>query len=377
MASAWCDIALAFGLTLGGNCQPADMKPEPMPEDDPAAWSFKLPEPKKEERKAAPNFGPIVIKQEVIREVPAPAAAPIPVPSPAPKADKPKQPDPIALAARAGYASRAQGGWQGVAIPASLPKTGLAASLDARAAAPKMPVRPLDLAAVVKGMEDDGYQEKELVSSLPVDNSRVVTTDRYISVIAETGINTQLDGSVGGPVVLQVSRDVFGYHGRNILIPKGSRLVCGFKPLDKVGSTRAPLRCGRILLGGHRAEIYGMKANGTDMQGYLGVSGEVDNRFWEQYGTAFILTGISTAVRIATTSKTTNENIAAQSNALDTGGEELAQRLGEVTAATLEKTLNLNPILRVAQGTRLQIRPDTDWYIADPNNPRKPRSSKE
>jgi type IV secretion system protein VirB10 len=297
-----------------------------------------------------------------------------PVPSPAPK---PKQPDPIALAARAAYASRAQGGWQSIAVPVSLPKTGPAASLDARAAVSKMPARPLDLAAVVRSQGDEEYQEKERISSLPVDNSRLIATDRWIPVIAENGINTQLDGSGGGTVILQVSDNVFGYHGRNILIPKGSRLVCGYKPLDKVGSSRAPLRCGRMLMGGHRAEIYGMKANAMDMQGKLGVSGDVDNRFWEKYGTAFILTGISTAVRIATTSKTTNESIAAQSNALDTGGEELAQRLGEITAETLKQTLPLNPILNVAQGTRLQILPDTDWYIADPNNPRKPRIAKE
>ena len=95
----------------------------------------------------------------------------------------------------------------------------------------------------------------------------------------------------------------------------------------------------------------------------MGLTGEVDNRFFERYGTAFILAGISTAVRAATTSTTTNESLASQSSSLQTGGEELSQRLGEVTASALEQTINLNPILKIAQGTRVQIRPDTDWYI--------------
>lgn len=360
-----CDLALAFGLTFSGACQPAAPDSDPLPPEDPSAWSFTLK--KQEESKPAPSFPPVVIIKKETVTVPAPAPEPAPAPATPPppsQSEIAKRIDPIELAARAAYAARAQGAGRGVPVPAALPRTSAAAAALPKPVAAKMPSRPLDLAATVRGTGRAEYQEAYLNSTLPVDNSRMVTTDRYISVIAETGINTQLDGSTGGPAVLQVTRDVFGYHGRNILIPKGSRLVCGFKPLDKIGSTRAPLRCGRILLGGHRAEIFGMRANGTDTQGYLGIPGEVDNRFWERYGTAFILTGISTAVRAATASTRVNENWASRSDAMETGGEELAERLGEITAQTLEQTLNLNPILRVAQGTRLQIRPDTDWYIA-------------
>ncbi len=368
--SALCHLALVFGLTLGGSCQPATPATEPMPEDDPAAWSFKSPEPAPVAPKPAPSFPPVVIRKEVIREVPVPAPAPVPVPKPAPKpAPKvviPKGPDPFELAARAAYQARSGGlaSWPGVTVPASLPVVGASAKIGSGSTTPRTPALPLDLAAVVSSDDEAAYQEQSIVSSMPVDNGRIVTTDRYIAAVVETGINTQLDGASGGPVVLQVTRDVFGYHGRNILIPKGSRLVCGFKTLEKVGSSRAPLRCSRMLLGGHRAEIFGMKANAADMQGALGVTGEVDNRFYERYGTAFILAGISTAVRAATTSTSTNESLASQNSALQTGGEELSERLGEITASTLEQTLNLTPILKVYQGTRVQIRPDTDWYIA-------------
>jgi len=220
------------------------------------------------------------------------------------------------------------------------------------------------------------YEEKALTSTGPVDNSRIITTDRYICGVLETATNTQLDGSTGGTVVIQVSRDTFGYHGRNILAPKGSRLVCGFKSLEKVGSSRSPFRCSRILLGGSRAEILGLKANAVDVQGHLGISGDVDHRIFERYGTAFILAGISAAVRAATAGSSTvnssstssssgsTSSFSGSSNALSAGGAELSQRLGEITAATLEQTINLLPILRTFQGQRVCIRPDTDWYIA-------------
>ncbi|MEW5728052.1 MAG: TrbI/VirB10 family protein [Pseudomonadota bacterium] len=364
-----CDLAMVAGLTLSGTCQPATPQLDPLPADDPAAWSYKAPEPPKEEPKPppAPSFPPVVIRHEVVREVPAPA--------PSPKVEESPGPNPIELAVEASYRSRAAGaaGWTDITVPASLP--GGAAGPDMPRAA--LPPMPLDLGATVSGTGDVEYQEKSIISSPPVDNSRMITTDRIITGIVENSTNSQLDGTVGGTIVIQVSRDVFGYHGRNLLVPKGSRLVCGYKSLDKVGASRAAWRCGRLLAGGSRYEIFGMKSNVFDSQGHLGVSGDVDNRFFERYGTAFILAGVSAAVRAASaasagtvsssstaTATGSSSTYSGNTGVLATGGMELSQRLGEITATTLEQTINLNPILRTFQGQRVQIRPDTDWYIA-------------
>jgi len=361
-----CDLALAAGMTLSGACQPAAPASDPLPADDAAIWAHRPAPPVEEPRPAPPPvMPPVIIEKTVIREVPVAAPAPAPVVK-----EEPKGPDEIELGVRAAYLSRRAGlsQWRDAA-------TGSAADtpMVMPASLPAMP--PGSGGGPGSGGEKQ-YKEQSVTSSLPVDNSRIVTTDRYIAGILETGINTQLDGSTGGTVVIQVTRDVFGYHSRNILIPKGSRLVCGFKTLEKVGSSRAPLRCSRVLLGDNRAEIFGLKSNVTDVQGALGVSGDVDNRFFERYGTAFILAGVSAAVRAASSSTGTTTSTATAAGAsssytgsgssgvLSQGAQELSQRLGEITAATLEQTINLTPILKVAQGTRVQIRPDTDWYIA-------------
>jgi type IV secretion system protein VirB10 len=359
--SVLCDLALVFGLTLGGTCQPATPVADPMPPNDAAAWSYKEPAPKPEEPKPQPaaNFPPIVIKQEVIREVPAPVQAPPPAPKPVAKV---KEPSAVELALRAAYRDRAAGAslWSEVAVPASFGGNG-AAGMPAGAS--QMPVSPLDLAGVASRQGEPRYQADGVVSTLPVDNERILAADRYITGNLETGINTQLDGTTGSTLVIQTTRDVYGYHGRNVLLPKGSRLLCEYQSPDKLGETRAAVRCGRVLLGESRAEILGIKANVTDAQGYLGVSGEVDTRFVERFGTAFILAGISATVRAATASTQSLEFLSDKSDALSTGGEELSKNLGNIAASSLEQTINLAPILKVAQGTRVQIRPAEDWYI--------------
>lgn len=365
--STLCDLALAFGLSLGGTCQPGTPAPDPMPADEPAAWSYKepVPVPKKEEAKPQPAFPPIVIKKEVIREVQVPAPAPAPVPKPVVQpVAQPKQPSAVELALRAAYRDRAAGltAWPEIVVPASL--TEVAGKAKARASIPRFAPSPLDLAAVVRKEGEQEYEAEKRVSSLPIDNSRIVAADRVIAGTLENGINTQLDGTTGASLVIQVSRDVYGYHGRNVLIPKGSRLLCEYQSPEKIGESRAAVRCGRILLGESRAEIFNIKANVTDAQGYLGVTGEVDTRFTERFGTAIVLAGISAAVRAATATSSNFESMADYSDSLTTGGEELSKNLGNVAASALEQTVNLAPILKVAQGTRVQIRPSLDWYIA-------------
>ena len=207
------------------------------------------------------------------------------------------------------------------------------------------------------------YDHGGLESGLPIDNSRIVRSDRYINAVFEGSVNSQL--ATGGEVVLQVSEHVYGYHGRNILIPRGSRMECSYEVPAHANSTRLEFQCDRILLADSAVEIYQLQSKLYDFQGNLGVSGQIDRRFWDRYGEAIIITGLSTAVKMAAGSikSTNNKNLATSINA---GAEELSQRFGEITASILENQFNTRPIIRIAQGTPVIIKPGNDWYIAHP-----------
>src|SRR5262249_32444334 len=58
-------------------------------------------------------------------------------------------------------------------------------------------------------------------SSLPLDRTRIITTDRVINAVLERGV----DSSVPGPVVAVVETNIYGADGRLVLIPAGSRIV--------------------------------------------------------------------------------------------------------------------------------------------------------
>ena len=118
-----------------------------------------------------------------------------------------------------------------------------------------------------------------------------------------------------------------------------------------------------MLSAGHRAEIHQIAAPVRDAQGRAGVTGEVDNRFWNRYGTAFMLSAISAAVRGATASGVSDAARDRNDAITDEAGKELAERFGEITASVLQETVALRPVISIPQGTRVQIRPARDWYI--------------
>ena len=360
--SAFCDVALVLGLTFGGVCaEPVVNAPPTLPADDPSVWALPAPPPPAPPA-LAPSMPPIIIKDAKPEPQPEPVLKVEPEPEPVPE---PPAPDPYRTALEAAWQHRVymSSGWGAPAW-----QSGDMARLSGKASLPGMTapaaMDPLDLPVGENDKAD--YEGPRRTSTLPVDNSRIITADRYITVILETGINSQVGGDATGTVIVQSARDVYGYHGRNVLIPKGSRLICNYDPPEDMGSSRLSISCERILIAGHRAEIRQLASPLGDMQGRQGASGDVERRFWERYGTAFMLTGISTAVRYAAAStKSEDSDGEVATAASEKAAEELSTRFGEISANVLEETLSLQPIITIPQGTRLQIRPATDWYIAN------------
>lgn len=254
--SAACDILLAMGLTFGGLCSnPVPAGPLPLPEDDKDAWAVRAPKPE-----PVPAMPPVVIKETVYVE-PRAAEPPQPAPPPPP----PASPDPYRLALGISLSHRGlpQAGWGAPAWSGGVSGEGVPAAQLASLDVPSVPAASsMSLPDVQERYEADGR-----VSGLPVDNTRIFAADRYISGNIETGVNSQLDSDAGGEVIIQTSRDVYGYHGRSVLIPKGSRLICSFPSPSRQGDSRLALNCTRILMAGYRAEILQLSSPVGDAQG--------------------------------------------------------------------------------------------------------------
>ncbi len=364
MTSGICEAFIALGITFGGLCEGQKQLENPLPIEDKNAWEYQepkvvLPPPPKPVviPAATPAFPPVIIRERVVEKS---------APPPQIIYRDPPRPDPVELAIRAAFASR-QASFQALSEGTPLNNNTELANLGA----PNDLTPPKPTPVVASPPE---YDHEGRIAGLPVDNSRIFTADRYISGILETGINSQLDSENGGTAIIQTSRDIFGYHNRNILIPKGSRMVCDYDSPKKAGSTRLALQCNRILMGETRVEIYQLASTVGDAQGHAGITGSVDNRWWEKYGSAIILSTISATVQglasVANNSggggATTSGDGGNNASAAEEAAANLSERMGEISASVLEQTVNLAPVVTISQGTRIQIRPQFDWYIPLP-----------
>ena len=216
---------------------------------------------------------------------------------------------------------------------------------------------------------DDDYAEAGLpglVSTFPVDRSRVITADRYIPAVLENSIDSQLPGRA----IAVVESNVYGSDGRLVLIPAGSRVVGRYQSMGRAGQARIDIEWSRIIRPDGASINIDFAA--ADVMGRAGIPGDLDSRFFEKYGASLLtsvvaaggtwaLGGTTTTVAGATGGVTeTMTPRAAAANRLGSDFDQLAQRM-------VQDNIDIRPVLIVAQGTRLAIIPSEDIWLRDPN----------
>jgi type IV secretion system protein VirB10 len=213
-------------------------------------------------------------------------------------------------------------------------------------------------------LKDEDYQQwegaifEESRSSLPVDRARILTADMRIPALLEDSLNSQ----IGGRVIALVPKDIWSPQGRFILIPAYSRIICQYKPLEDIGQSRLGLMCSRLIRpDGVSISLQG--SGGADQSGRTGLIGDLDQRVWEKYGAAFLVSAVSALSQTAST--------IAPNQVVGAASSQMAQNLGQVTAQVIEQNMNLAPILTIPAGAHIQIIPTTDIVLRKPGEKKK------
>jgi len=261
----------------------------------------------------------------------APPATPLPTP-----AAPPPQPDP------------SEAHWKAPAVVVDLseaqpatPAFRLAQATGPAGASGVAPGAPLDgpsaeerFAARVSGAANDTARASQMR-----DVSRVVPQGFVIPAVLETAIDSDLPGSVRAVV----SRDVRGFDGSQVLIPRGSHLIGQYKSAAAIGQTRAFVVWSRIITPTGVSIDVGSPA--TDRLGRGGLEGKADTHFFQRFGSAILLSVISGGVEALARNGSNN-------NALIIGSPTQAQN---VAAIALQKQIDIPTTIKVAQGQPVQV----------------------
>lgn len=200
-------------------------------------------------------------------------------------------------------------------------------------------------------------------SGFPVDMSRKIPRHFVLTGILLDPIDT----SIPNIARVLIDNPVFCGHGDKVCVPKMSVAEMRYESLRQ-GETRVNTRLIRIMspsgsqiYNGDEVEGFGW---GADAMGKAGIVGDIDNRVWERYGTAFI-TAVTAALTAAAAPTQTNSLTGGVSNATANSANALSQQIGTVTAKVLEQTINLAPIGTIDAGSSITIRLGSDIYIRE------------
>jgi type IV secretion system protein VirB10 len=186
--------------------------------------------------------------------------------------------------------------------------------------------------------------------------------------LLETAINSDLPGQIRAIV----SRDVYSFDGRRVLIPTGTRLIGEYQSEVTRGQKRIFVIWTRLL----RDDSVSVRLNsiGTDSLGRSGLTGLVDNKWRERFGSAILLSivgaGSSYLTGYGSGQFSSNGDGETDSDrAAELARETIAQTFSDMANQALAENLKIPPTISVHQGERIfvYVRQDLDFSAMYPD----------
>ena len=166
-------------------------------------------------------------------------------------------------------------------------------------------------------------------------------------------METALDSSLPGQTRAVVSEDVFSFDGSRLLVPRGSRLIGRYRSGVDIAQRRVTIAWDRIILPDN--QTIQISSFGGDELGRSGVTGFVDTRFDERFGSAALISLISAAPSAAAA----NVQDEPAADVLEDVGDDLA----DATDSVIGDYLSIGPVIYVDQGARVTVMVDRDLEI--------------
>lgn len=120
--------------------------------------------------------------------------------------------------------------------------------------------------------------------------------------VIQAVLETALDSTRPGAVRALVQRDVVGFDGTRVLIPRGSRLLGEYQSDLAAGQNRALIQWTRLMR--PDGVVIALNSQAADPLGRAGVKGKVDGKFFQRFGGAILQSvldiGVASATREAT-----------------------------------------------------------------------------
>lgn len=218
-------------------------------------------------------------------------------------------------------------------------------------------------------LEDLQQTQAGVIPTYIVDRPHTIAQGKLLTAVLETAINTEVPGFVRAIV----ARDVYGEAGNEVLIPRGSRLYGSYTSQIQRGQGRVQINWTRLIR--PDGVDLAIAFNASDQFGRSGIGGEVDNK----YGAVVANSLLTSIIAVAAASAAQNiiggdqnlmmTNNAAQgattltTNATIQAVNSVTQSVVDTVARVANDAMDVNPVIRVPQGTRITVIVNSDIRV--------------
>lgn len=201
---------------------------------------------------------------------------------------------------------------------------------------------------------------------------RTIAEGKLIDAVLETAINTDFEGKVRAIV----SRDIYSDFGKNVLIPKGSRVIGSYSGSVEATQTRVLVNWQRLI----RPDAVDIMINSpaSDQFGRSGVPGDVDNKYLEIFNNAMLLSLLTVGSAIVldevsgsdgtTVDQDSDGSTTTSGTATDQAASDIVDTLTSTGETVLTDLLNVTPTITVPHGTRIKIFVNQDLLFPETGN---------
>lgn len=171
-----------------------------------------------------------------------------------------------------------------------------------------------------------------------------------------TGINSDLPGRI----TAQVSQNVYdSATGHLLLIPQGAKLLGRYDSKISFGQSRVLVVWTDIIFpNGATLQIGGMA--GTDAEGYGGFNDQVDNHYFQVFGSAILIAAIGAGIDMSVPA---SSPYGYRQTPTDAARNSFAESFGRVAEQTISKNLNVQPTLEIRPGYLFNVLVDQDMVF--------------
>jgi type IV secretion system protein VirB10 len=190
----------------------------------------------------------------------------------------------------------------------------------------------------------------------------------FEGTVLESVLVNRLNGDFAGPVICQISTDVYSRDHNELLIPAGSRVLGETKKVNDVGQENLAVVFHRLIMpDGYAVDLD--QAPGLNQIGETALHDKVNNHYLRIFGTSLAVGAIGGLSTIGTNNSAVTGLPTSNASAYREG---VAASLSQSSLRILDRFLNILPTVTIREGHRVRIFLTGDLLLPAYSNHRMP-----